>query len=176
MGMIAALNYTNEYRTFSDMQNNQFGVYDERNDRSIYLSNSLDNQYNHNARLGAMLNLTLLTADGNNKFQFKNIFNQIGNDRYTSRQGVDEQNNQTRSAEYYYRSRTTYNGQFTGKHTLKSDELDWSLSYSYANTTCLTADATCRTMPWRQERYSSPQATTYQGSGLVSTSISSRLP
>ena len=133
MGMIAALNYTNEYRTFSDMQNNQFGVYDERNDRSIYLSNSLDNQYNHNARLGAMLNLTLLTADGNSKFQFKNIFNQIGNDRYTSRQGVDEQNNQTRSAEYYYRSRTTYNGQFTGKHTLKSDELDWSLSYSYAN-------------------------------------------
>ena len=133
MGMIAALNYTNEYRTFSDMQNNQFGVYDERNDRSIYLSNSLDNQYNHNARLGAMLNLTLLTANGNNKFQFKNIFNQIGNDRYTSRQGVDEQNNQTRSAEYYYRSRTTYNGQFTGKHTLKSDELDWSLSYSYAN-------------------------------------------
>lgn len=133
MGMIAALNYTNEYRTFSDMQNNQFGVYDERNDRSIYLSNSLDNQYNHNARLGAMLNLTLLTADGNNKYQFKNIFNQIGNDRYTSRQGVDEQNNQTRSAEYYYRSRTTYNGQFTGKHTLKSDELDWILSYSYAN-------------------------------------------
>ena len=133
MGMIAALNYTNEYRTFSDMQNNQFGVYDERNDRSIYLSNSLDNQYNHNARLGAMLNLTLLTANGNNKFQFKNIFNQIGNDRYTSRQGVDEQNNQTRSAEYYYRSRTTYNGQFTGKHTLKNDELDWSLSYSYAN-------------------------------------------
>lgn len=71
LGMIAALNYTNEYRTFSDMQNNQFGVYDERNDRSIYLSNSLDNQYNHNARLGAMLNLTLLTAGGNSKFQMK---------------------------------------------------------------------------------------------------------
>lgn len=176
MGMIAALNYTNEYRTFSDMQNNQFGVYDERNDRSIYLSNSLDNQYNHNARLGAMLNLTLLTADGNSKFQFKNIFNQIGNDRYTSRQGVDEQNNQTRSAEYYYRSRTTYNGQFTGKHTLKSDELDWSLSYSYAN----------RNVPDRR-RYLQNDAletgtiqlttgTTYQGSGPVSTNISSRLP
>ena len=133
MGMIAAVNYTNEYRTFSDMQNNQFGVYDERNDRSIYLSNSIDNQFNNNARLGAMLNLTLLTANGNNKFQFKNIFNQLGNDRYTFREGRDEQSNMTRSAEYYYRSRTTYNGQFTGKHTLKGDELDWSLSYSYAN-------------------------------------------
>lgn len=133
MGMIAALNYTNEYRTFSDMENNQFGVYDERNDRSIYLSNSLDNQYNHNVRLGAMLNFTLLSPSGNNKYQFKNIFNQLGNDRYTYRSGLDEQDNATRSAEYYYRSRTTYNGQFTGKHTMKNDELDWSISYSYAN-------------------------------------------
>lgn len=133
MGLIAALNYSNEYRTFDDMQNNQFGVYDERNDRSIYLSNSLDNQYNHNARLGAMLNMTLLTGNGNNKFQLKNIFNQLGNDRYTSRTGKDEQGNLTSSAEYYYRSRTTYNGQITGSHTLKSDNLDWSLSYSYAN-------------------------------------------
>ncbi len=133
MGMIAAINYTNEYRTFCDMQNNQFGVYDERNDRSIYLSNSIDNQYNHNVRLGAMLNFTLLSRGGNNKYQFKNIFNQLGNDRYTNRYGKDEQSNTTRSAEYYYRSRTTYNGQFTGKHTLANDELDWSLSYSYAN-------------------------------------------
>lgn len=133
MGLIAALNYTNEYRTFADMQNNQFGVYDERNDRSIYLSNSIDNQYNRNARLGAMLNITMLTASGNSKFQFKNIFNQIGNDRYTLRDGKDEQSNMTHSAEYYYRSRTTYNGQLTGKHTLNADELDWSLSYSYAN-------------------------------------------
>ncbi len=133
MGMIAAINYTNEYRTFRDMQNNQFGVYDERNDRSIYLSNSIDNQYNHNVRLGAMLNFTLLSRGGNNKYQFKNIFNQLGNDRYTNRYGKDEQSNTTRSAEYYYRSRTTYNGQFTGKHTLANDELDWSFSYSYAN-------------------------------------------
>ncbi len=133
MGMIAAINYTNEYRTFRDMQNNQFGVYDERNDRSIYLSNSIDNQYNHNVRLGAMLNFTLLSRGGNNKYQFKSIFNQLGNDRYTNRYGKDEQSNTTRSAEYYYRSRTTYNGQFTGKHTLANDELDWSFSYSYAN-------------------------------------------
>lgn len=133
MGLIAAVNYTSEYRTFRDMQNNQYGVYDERNDRSIYLSNSTDNQFNHNVRLGAMLNLTLLSRGGNNKYQFKNIFNQLGNDRYTNRSGYDEQSNATRSAEYYYRSRTTYNGQFTGKHTLAADELDWSLSYSYAN-------------------------------------------
>lgn len=133
MGMIAALNYTNEYRRFDDMENNQFGVYDVSNDKSNYLRRSMDDQFNHNVRLGAMFNLTYLSPNGMNKYQFKNIFNQIGNDRYTTRSGFDAQSNSVSQAEYYYRSRTTYNGQVTGKHTFKNDELDWSASYSYAN-------------------------------------------
>lgn len=133
LGMIAAVNYTNEYRKFTDMDNNLFGVYDVDNDKSNYLRHSTDDQYNHNVRLGAMLNFTYLSANGNNKYQFKNIFNQIGNDRYTWREGVSAQSDNENSAEYYYRSRTTYNGQFTGKHTFKNNELDWSAGYSYAN-------------------------------------------
>ena len=65
MGMIAALNYTNEYRKYEDMDNNLFGVYDAEKDKSNYLRYSVDDQYNHNVRLGAMLNFTLLSADGN---------------------------------------------------------------------------------------------------------------
>ncbi len=133
LGMLAAVNYTNEYRSYTDMQNNLFGVYDETNDRSNYLRRSIDDQFNHNVRLGAMLNLTFLSRNGNNKFQLKNIFNQLGNDRYTYRTGVNAQSNNEESAEYYYRSRTTYNGQITGKHTFDSDDLDWNVSYSYAN-------------------------------------------
>lgn len=133
LGMMAAVNYTNEYRKFTDMDNNLFGVYDVDNDKSNYLRHSTDDQYNHNVRLGAMLNFTYLSANGNNKYQFKNIFNQIGNDRYTWREGVNAQSDNENSAEYYYRSRTTYNGQFTGKHTFNSNELDWSAGYSYAN-------------------------------------------
>lgn len=133
LGMIAALNYSNEYRKYEDMDNNLFGVYDAEKDKSNYLRHSTDDQYNHNVRLGAMLNFTLLSADGNSKYQLKNIFNQIGNDRYTWREGVSAQSDNEQSAEYYYRSRTTYNGQITGKHTLSRDEFDWSASYSYAN-------------------------------------------
>ena len=133
LGMIAALNYTNEYRSYADMQNNLFGVYDAQNDRSNYLRHSTDQQYNHNVRLGAMTNLTYLSPDGNHKIEFKNIFNQIGNDRYTWRDGVSAQANLEKSAEYYYRSRTTYNGQFTGRHLLGADVLDWSMGYAYAN-------------------------------------------
>lgn len=133
LGMIAAFNYTNEYRKYEDMQNNLFGVYNAEKDESNYLRYSIDDQYNHNVRLGAMLNFTLLSADGNSKYQLKNIFNQIGNDRYTWREGLSAQSDNENSAEYYYRSRTTYNGHITGKHTFALDELDWSASYSYAN-------------------------------------------
>lgn len=133
LGMIGALNYTNEYRSLKDMQNNLYGVYDQNAGKSNYLRRSTDNQYNHNVRLGAMLNFTFLSADGNNKYELKNIFNQLGNNRYTYRSGVNAQANLEESAEYYYRSRTTYNGQITGKHTFSGDALDWSVGYAYAN-------------------------------------------
>ena len=133
LGLIAAANYTNEYRTYKNMQNNLFGIYDVANDRNNYLRHSTDDQYNHNVRLGAMLNMTFLSPGGNNKYEFKNILNQLGSNRYTWREGVSAQANLEKSAEYYYRSRTTYNGQFTGKHTLRADQIEWSASYSYAN-------------------------------------------
>ncbi len=119
LGMLAALSYTNEYRTYEKMENNLFGIYDAANDKPNYLRHSVDDQYNNNVRLGAMLNFTLLSKDGNHKYQFKNIFNQLATSRYTWRDGVSAQSNLERSAEYYYRSRTTYNGQLTGKHHFK---------------------------------------------------------
>ena len=133
LGMLAALNYTNEYRTYENMENNLYGIYDAANDKPNYLRHSIDDQYNNNVRLGAMLNFTFLSKDGNHKYQLKNIFNQLATSRYTWRDGVSAQSNLERRAEYYYRSRTTYNGQLTGKHTFTSDALDWSIGYAYAN-------------------------------------------
>lgn len=133
LGLIATVNYSNEYRRYMGMANNLFGVYDAIRDQSNYLRRSTDDQFNHNVRLGAMFNMTLLSKNGRNKYQLKNILNQIGNDRYTWREGISAQSDEEHSAEYYYRSRTTYNGQLTGKHTLRYDELDWNASYSYAN-------------------------------------------
>ncbi len=133
LGMLAALNYTNEYRTYTGMENNLFGIYDAVNDKPNYLRQSTDDQYNNNVRLGAMLNLTFLSRNGRHKYQLKNILNQLATSRYTWRDGVNAQSDMERSAEYYYRSRTTYNGQLTGKHTFTSDALDWSIGYAYAN-------------------------------------------
>ncbi len=133
LGLIAAVNYTSEYRTLKGMTNNFYGAYDVDNDHSNPLRLSTDDQYNHNTRLGAMANLTLLSRGGRSKIELKNIFNQIGNSRYTWREGVSAQSEPERSAEYYYRSRTTYAGQLTGKHSLGADQVDWSVGYAYAN-------------------------------------------
>lgn len=133
LGLIGALNYTNEYRTYKDMENNSYGAYDVSKDAKNYLHQYVDDQYNHNVRLGALLNLTFLSKNGNNKYQLKNIFNQLATDRYTFRTGIGAQSDNQQQAEYYYRSRTTYNLQLTGKHTLTRDVIEWSGSYSYAN-------------------------------------------
>ena len=133
LGMLAAVNYTNEYRTYLGMKNNLYGAYDIDKDQSNPLRVSTDDQYNHNVRLGAMLNLTFLTSDGVSKYQLKNVFNQLATDRYTWRDGIDAQSDSFHSAELYYQSRTTYTGHLTGEHTFSGDALDWSVGYAYAN-------------------------------------------
>lgn len=132
-GFIATLNYNNSYRTFLDMENSLFGTYDQENDRSAYLRKSRDNQYNHDTRVGAMVNLTFVPNNTRDRYEFKNIFNQLGKSRYTKREGISAQNDQEESSEYYYTSRTTYNGQFTGKHDFGRSKLDWNVGYAYAN-------------------------------------------
>ncbi len=132
--MMGAANYSNSYKTYLNMENSLFGTYDKENDKSVYLRHGKDNQYNHNIRIGAMLNLTYVTANGNNRYELKNIFNQLGRDRYTTRTGISAQSDNEASSEYYYNSRNTFNTQFTGKHTIDdNNRLDWSAGYAYAN-------------------------------------------
>ena len=131
--VLAALNYSNAYTTLLNMENSLFGAYNTTKNCPTYLRHSTDDQFNHNVRLGAMLNFTYVTASGNSRYEFKNIFNQLGRDRYTYRHGISAQSDNEESAEYYYTSRTTYSGQLTGYHNIGSGKFDWSAGYSYAN-------------------------------------------
>lgn len=132
-GLLAAVNYSNTYKTYLDMDNSLFGVYDTTNDKSVYMRHSNDDQYSNDTRLGAMLNLTFQPRNSHHRYEWKNIFNQIGKNRYTERRGFNAQNDEEHKMEYYYSSRTTYNTQFTGKHTFDSSRWDWSAGYAYAN-------------------------------------------
>jgi len=131
--LLASLNYSNNYRTYSRMENNLFGAYDITHDCSTYFRKATDQQFSNNVRLGAMLNLTFVPGRGSGRYEWKNIFNQLGTDRYTLRSGLDEQTNHMQEAEYYYSSRTTYNTQFTGKYVWQTSRFDWNAGYAYAN-------------------------------------------
>ncbi|CAK7071516.1 MAG: hypothetical protein PARBA_02807 [Parabacteroides sp.] len=134
LALIAAVNYTNAYKSQLDMQNNRYSLYDVVKDQADYKNKYTDNVYSNDVRLGGMVNLTFM-PDDRNKYEFKNIINQLGQSRYTTRKGIlfnsgeyiqDQQ-------EYFYSSRTTYNGQFTGTHNRDNSKLDWSVGYAYAN-------------------------------------------
>lgn len=133
VGILATLNYSNSFKSYTDMENSLFGSYDTSNNHSVYLRKSTDNQYNNDVRMGGLINLLYQPKSSNHHYEFKNIVNQIGKNRYTHRRGFDAQSNDEESMEYYYSSRTTYNGQFTGKHSFNDAKMDWSAGYSYAN-------------------------------------------
>lgn len=133
-GLLAAVNYSNSYKTLLDMENSLYGPYDVANDKMVYLREAKDNQYSNDVRLGAMLNLTFQPRNNRHHYEWKNIFNQIAKERYSERDGYNAQSDAINNMEYYYSARTTYNTQFTGKYTLTdNDFLDWSIGYAYAN-------------------------------------------
>lgn len=134
-GLIAALNYSNTSKTFTDMENSRYGVYDSDNDKPYFTFKYKDNQYNNDARVGALANLIYMPNDKHH-FEFRNILNQIGKNRYTEREGYQNTSGfyGQRKAEYIYSSRLAYSAQFAGKHTLtEKDKLDWVLGFSYSN-------------------------------------------
>jgi len=132
IGLVGALNYSYSSHTYSDMLNARFGVYNTVSDKPEYMYKYTDNQYSIDSKVGGMFNLTYMK--GNSKMEFRNIFNQQGKNRYTVREGwqnISALYNQE-NTEYLYSSRTTYSGQFSGKHALAASDLDWNLGYSYA--------------------------------------------
>ncbi|MDY2778589.1 MAG: TonB-dependent receptor [Alloprevotella sp.] len=133
LALLGSVNYSNTYKTYDPMINALYGAYDLTNDRSVMLHSYTDRQYSHNARLGAMLNFTFVPAKGVGRYEWKNIFNQLGTDRYTDREGFNAQSNRIQEAEYYYSSRTTYNTQLTAKYVWERSRMDWSAGYAYAN-------------------------------------------
>lgn len=132
IGLLGSVNFSNSYKTLLNMENSLYGPYDTSNDKEVALRRATDNQYTQDMRLGAMLNLSLRPTDSRHFFEWKNIFNWITKDRYSERIGFNAQADNINDMEYFYSSRPTYNTQFTGKHTLDNDYIDWSVGYAFA--------------------------------------------
>lgn len=135
LGMTLALTYNNTYKSL-DITNKRYGVYNASTNTPTVEKDYKDAQYNNDVKLNIMNNWIWEQSD-KNRFEFRNLFNLIGRNRFTERHGLS-----TVSGEYYenqaemlYSSRLTYTGQFAGNHTFGSDAIntiDWNTTYSYA--------------------------------------------
>lgn len=132
-GLLAALNYSNAYKAQPNMENSLYGPYDTSNNKPVALRKATDDQYSNDVRLGAMLNLSFRPRNNRHCLEWKNIFNQLAKDRYSERTGFNAQPDNIHDMEYFYSTRTTYNTQFTGRHTLPHNRIDWNIGYAYAN-------------------------------------------
>lgn len=133
LGLTGALNYTKSIQVYRDMHNSRFGAYNWVEDKPEPIYDYSDNQYNSDSRGGAMLNVAWM--DNHNKIEFRNIFNILGKNRYTTRDGwqnVSALYNQEKY-EYLYTSRLTYTSQLSGSHDHRNGTTAWSISYSWAN-------------------------------------------
>jgi len=134
-GLVAALNYSNTSKTYADMENSRYGVYDAVADEPVFTNKYTDNQYNTDARVGGIVNLMLMLND-KHKFEFRNMVNQLGKNRYTEREGYQYLSGYyiQKQVEYIYSSRLTYGSQLAGTHEFsEKDNLDWTLGFSLAN-------------------------------------------
>ncbi len=121
------------YRTLTNMENSLYGPYDVANDKSVPLRRATDNQYTHEMRYGAMLNLAFQPVGGTGLLEWKNLFNALVKNRYSERKGFNAQADNINDMEYYHSSRPTVNTQLTGRHMLwSSHELRWSAGYAFA--------------------------------------------
>lgn len=118
---VSMLNYSNT--------NSVFNI--ERRDTDPDV-NLLDNQSTNQVRLGLMQNFGIRLND-RHKIEWRNLFNQIGTDQTTIRQGrvLDPHEN---SYLEQYQSRFIISSQINGKHSF-SDKLEytWTLGSSYTN-------------------------------------------
>ncbi len=94
-----------------------------------------DDFYEKENRIGFVSNWQL-KFNAFNKIEFKNLFNQIGENNTIIRNGTDFQQRQTDDLRNYllgFRSRSIYNGQIEGTHTLQKSDLtlNWILGLNY---------------------------------------------
>jgi len=134
-GNITAITYSNT-NNYDRISNNTYSIYDFKDDKPSYVDQFSDNQYTNSVKAGLVHNWTWYPAAGQ-KIEFRNLFNQIGMNRATERDGREWYNDgrYIKSTELRYLGRSIYSGQLAGEHSLDDGKtkIDWVAGYSFSN-------------------------------------------
>jgi hypothetical protein len=134
-GNITSLTYSNT-NNHDEITNNNFSIYNFKNDKSSYVDQFLDDQYTNSVKAGFLHNWSWYPAAGQ-KIEFRNLYNQIGMSRATMRSGREWYNDgrYIRSTELKNLNRSVYSGQLAGEHSFNEGKtcIDWVAGYSFSN-------------------------------------------
>ncbi|NDK56040.1 TonB-dependent receptor [Pontibacter fetidus] len=130
---LTALSYSNT----SQVQNVNryrytYNVADQKTNLIEYSYN--DTESSQNARVGLISNWAF-RLDNNNKIEFRNLFNQMGQSQVIERTGQELQGKDVDVRNYAqrYESRTVYSGQLQGTHDKDQTTYTWTAGYNYSN-------------------------------------------
>ncbi|MBX3239141.1 MAG: carboxypeptidase-like regulatory domain-containing protein [Chitinophagaceae bacterium] len=134
LSTLSAVNYSQSQMSYSK----RFNRYLEQTnpaDPVDYRFDYLDDIYEKENKIGVISNW-LLKLNAFNKIEFKNLFNQIGENHTVLRSGQDFIQGaglERKNAMYQYRSRTVYSGQVQGTHNFSesSSSLVWVVGANY---------------------------------------------
>lgn len=135
-GAITAINYSNTYQ-YTRSKRSRYLEFDQGSGSSAKQSDFTDDQYTNNIRLGVLSNW-FLKFNSKNSIEFKNMFNQLGEDETIIRNGVSlyqRPEDSLRNYSFRYTSRTFYSGQASGDHEFNKNKttFHWVAGLSYIN-------------------------------------------
>lgn len=140
LSMISTINYSQSQQSYA-RNFNRYEIQDPSNygKPAPYRLQFVDDRYEKENRIGILSNWAL-RLNSTNKIEFKNLFNQIGENITVLRNGRDfvQQSDRNRQNYMYgYRQRTIYSGQLEGTHDFKekSTKVVWVLGSNYLNET-----------------------------------------
>lgn len=134
-GNVTSVTYSNT-SNYDYINNNSYSIYNFKEDKPSYLDEFYDDQYTNTVKAGILHNWAWYPSSGT-KIEFRNLLNQIGQNRYSEREGREWYNNgrNIRSNELKYMNRTIYSGQIAGEHSLNDGtaRIDWVAGYAFSN-------------------------------------------
>ena len=128
---VNALSYSTNYQSY-DRSFRRYNFLNAGENRPTDWFVFNDKTYQEEVRLTVLSNWMFKTAKS--KFTFKNLFNQIGENETTIREGINfnqQANNKLKNYLFGYKSRSIYMGQLNGEHKLNNHNIDWVIGYNY---------------------------------------------
>lgn len=132
IGNISSFSYSNS-SDYLDVHRLQYQKYSEEQQRMIPAFDFNDQRSKESTKIGFIHNWNILYGK-NQKLEFRNFLNQMGNKTTNIRNGVNYYNVDTiRTYDLRYESRFIYSGQLAGEQHFNKDRtrLNWMAGYGY---------------------------------------------